>query len=228
MKKIISRNLYASEIAIVIALAAMYFFSWGRLQAKSASIIACVKSDGVMYAVGTNYKYKNCVGNDQPLSWNTEGVAGPQGPQGPKGETGSQGAPGLSVSGGGVQKSGGNVGPQGQRGEPGPQGPQGERGLQGPQGETGPPGITAGGAESGVRQFLSGYLRAEPASNGIILGFSIPYNTSKEWGLAVPNPGKYFVIANINASIAQSSVLSCSLRPGFTDIPLATKKNGEI
>ncbi len=59
-----------------------------------------------------------CGNNEQKISWNNEGPAGPAGPQGP---TGPQGPAGPT-------------GPQGDTGPAGPQGPQGPAGPQGPSG----------------------------------------------------------------------------------------------
>src|SRR5947209_5046291 len=56
-----------------------------------------------------------CGNNEQKISWNNEGPAGPAGPQGDTGPAGPQG-------------------PQGDTGPAGPQGPQGPAGPQGPSG----------------------------------------------------------------------------------------------
>ena len=88
-------------------------------------IHACVGNDnGVNIRIVT--ASSDCRNNEMPLSWNQQGVQGPQGAPGPQG---TQGAPGPQ-------------GPAGATGATGPQGPPGPAGAAGPQGPTGPAGAT--------------------------------------------------------------------------------------
>lgn len=86
----------------------------------------------------TNSK-DGCKRNEQSLTWNQQGPAGPQGPQGlpgPQGLKGDKGDPGAQ----GPQGLPGAQGPKGDKGDPGIQGPkgdQGDPGLQGPKGDKG-------------------------------------------------------------------------------------------
>ena len=79
-------------------------------ETTSGVIEACVsQATGRVRVIGEG---EVCRANEYPLSWNIEGL------QGPQGEPGEQGPPGI-------------------QGEPGPQGPAGPQGPVGPQGPAG-------------------------------------------------------------------------------------------
>jgi hypothetical protein len=85
-----------------------------------------------------------CKKNEDALSWNQQGPAGPQGPAGARGETGAQGSAGAKGDTGPQGPSGpkGDAGVQGATGPQGPAGPKGDAGVQGPAGPAGPTGET--------------------------------------------------------------------------------------
>ena len=80
---------------------------------------ACVqKNSGNMRLVDSS---DDCRKNENIVSWNVQGSAGPDGPQGEPGQEGPKGDPGEP----------GSQGPEGPQGEPGPAGPQGDPGPAG-------------------------------------------------------------------------------------------------
>jgi hypothetical protein len=99
-------------------------------------INACVEPSGNIRFAGTGV----CKLNETALSWNIQGIQGPQGVQGPQG----------------IQ------GPIGSQGVQGPVGAQGPAGPQGPKGADGAPGI--GGARAWARVRNSGV--SDPTHDG--------------------------------------------------------------
>jgi collagen type I alpha len=97
-------------------------------QPSNALINACVKKkDGRVRVVGAAAA---CRRNEQPLSWNAQGPAGPAGATGKAGATGPAGAPGPAGAAGakgdpGARGATGAAGPAGRAGPTGPQGPAG-------------------------------------------------------------------------------------------------------
>lgn len=102
------------------------------------------------------------------LTWDQQGVTGPQGAQGvpgPTGLVGPKGAKGYTGPAGpqgpvgptgpvGALGNPGNPGPAGATGATGPQGMQGPAGVMGPMGPTGNPGLTGLNGKNGVQQFF--------------------------------------------------------------------------
>jgi hypothetical protein len=115
------RNLVLA--GVLAAVVGLYGFSVTRATGDTVTI--CVKRSGLVYVIGDGFRRSECRGTDQLISWNTEGVPGPQGPAGADGANGADGA-------------------QGPQGEQGPAGADGADGAQGPQGPQGPAG-TGGG-----------------------------------------------------------------------------------
>lgn len=122
----------------------------------AGQVYACVN----LYTGATRIVYSpnQCSAIDRLVSWNAEGIPGPQGPQGLKGDQGEpgpkgdQGEPGPKGDQGdpGVKGDQGDPGPKGDQGDPGPKGDQGDPGPKGDKGDTGeqgPPG--PGGGISG-------------------------------------------------------------------------------
>lgn len=81
-----------------------------------------------------------CRRNEEPISWNREGAAGPQGLPGPKGDKGDQGDQGQP----------GTDGAPGPQGLPGPKGDKGDPGEPGPAGPAGPAGSASLAALDGT------------------------------------------------------------------------------
>jgi hypothetical protein len=89
------------------------------------TITACVKKNGqVRFLTEEN---PQCKTNEIAMTWNIQGLEGPQGPEGPEGPQGPEGPEGPQ-------------GPEGPEGPEGLQGPEGPEGLQGPEGPEGPQG----------------------------------------------------------------------------------------
>jgi hypothetical protein len=121
-------------------------------QAANTSVIqACVNAETGVLLIAPSKVIPNpaqCPHDFLPLSWNQQGLPGPEGPVGPAGPAGPVGAVGPA----GPKGDPGPVGPQGLKGDPGPQGlkgdpgPVGPMGAQGPKGDPGPAGApgTAG------------------------------------------------------------------------------------
>jgi hypothetical protein len=109
-------------------------------QTEEPQIYACVAKGLLGIGKGTIrvvHDPTQCGPNEDPLTWNQQGIQGPPGLQGPRGEQGVQGIPG----------------PQGTQGPTGPQGPMGERGERG---ETGPEGLQGPPGVSGYEQVVVG------------------------------------------------------------------------
>lgn len=87
---------------------------------------ACVRTNGSLYGLVADGQ-PLCDNNDRAISWNQQGVPGPQGQAGPQGLTGPQGFAGPQ----------GPAGPKGDTGAQGVVGPQGPVGPAGPQGAPG-------------------------------------------------------------------------------------------
>jgi hypothetical protein len=79
---------------------------------------------------------EKCTNQENAISWNQTGAAGPPGSQGPAGPIGTQGPAGVQ----GPAGPKGDTGPAGPRGDVGPTGLPGTIGPQGPAGPQGPPG----------------------------------------------------------------------------------------
>jgi hypothetical protein len=94
---------------------------------SSGPIHACVQKSSAQVRIVSGPS--DCTNSETYLTWNREGVPGPQGPQGEQGEPGASGA----------------LGPIGPAGPVGPQGPVGPVGPEGPQG---PPGDDGAGLAS--------------------------------------------------------------------------------
>jgi hypothetical protein len=103
-------------VAVAMLVAAA---TWAWAQGGGVAYYACVNnSSGTIHMIAPD---ETCGGNEQLVTWNSEG---PQGEQSPQGEQGIQGEQGLQ----------GTQGLQGEQGIQGEQGPQGEQGQQGPAG----------------------------------------------------------------------------------------------
>jgi len=151
----------------------------------------CVKHNGNMYLIGSNYQRSNCRGNDTIVQIDHGGLTGPQGPQGPVGPQGPIGPQGAV----------GPVGPQGPIGPQGAFGPQGiqgekgdtgEAGIQGPQGPVGPQGPIGPQGAQGIQG-----EKGDTGTSVVILG---SYNSEAELIQAHPigNPGNsYLVTGNL-------------------------------
>ncbi len=130
--------------------------------ASTGLISACVnKSSGTVRIItpgaassrdrdderGDERSLNGCTRNEMLLTWNSEGVPGPQGPTGatgPQGVAGATGATGLTGATGpqGLSGPAGPTGAQGLAGASGPAGASGSQGPTGPEGATGPQGAT--------------------------------------------------------------------------------------
>ena len=65
---------------------------WSIAQAEGTEISMCVKQSGASYVIGTGFQNQSCKNNEQLLSFNVQGLTGPQGVQGPIGPQGPEGA----------------------------------------------------------------------------------------------------------------------------------------
>jgi hypothetical protein len=117
-----------------LALSFLIFLPAMTANGQLTTIRACVKGNGAMRIVAPGAK---CADNEQPLTWNVQGPAGPAGRQGPKGDTGLQGPKGDT----GLQGLIGMTGLQGPKGDTGLPGLKGDTGLPGLKGDTGLPGL---------------------------------------------------------------------------------------
>jgi collagen triple helix repeat protein len=88
--------------------------AYAGIPGANGTISACKDNKGVLKVIDAEAG-QNCANNQQPLTWNQQGPAGPPGVAGPEGPAGPQGL-------------------QGPRGFIGLQGPAGPIGLQGPSG----------------------------------------------------------------------------------------------
>lgn len=104
MKSIFSKpNLYIIGIIILV------LGIWSFTRAVDSQLTVCVRKDGTVHFVGSNYIRNDCRKGETLVTWN---IIGPKGDKGDKGDAGSQGQQGIA----------------------GPQGPQGLQGLIGLQG----------------------------------------------------------------------------------------------
>ena len=106
-----------------------------NLLSGSAVLNACVSNtNGYLRIVASA---DDCRNSEYHISWNIQGIPGPEGPQGLQGDAGPQGEQGEPGPKGDIGLTGpqGPQGPQGETGAQGPQGVQGEQGEAGPQGE---------------------------------------------------------------------------------------------
>jgi hypothetical protein len=128
--------------------------------ASASTINLCINHQGIIKGINTG-----CALNLVNLSWDDNGIYGPQGPQGPKGSQGPQGYQGDSGPTGpfGPVGATGAIGPVGDTGSNGPNGntgaggPQGAQGLQGAKGNTGAQGAVGNAgkdATNGVNYFV--------------------------------------------------------------------------
>lgn len=122
----------ALRLGVTAAMAAA-MFAYAPALAHASTINICINRRG---------RIKRINGTCRPpwvsLTWDTDGVPGPQGPPGPRGPRGPQGAQGA-------------IGPQGPQGDAGPAGPTGSAGAQGQTGPTGPTGATGPQGLAGVQ-----------------------------------------------------------------------------
>lgn len=123
MKKIFNHKWATVVIFIFVLMATVGV--WSYVRANGNEISVCVKKNGLVYVIGEGFKRQDCKNNDTLLTFNVQGLPGPQG------EVGLQG-------------------PQGEPGPIGPTGPMGEQGVQGPEGLTGPQGLPGKNAVSGA------------------------------------------------------------------------------
>jgi Collagen triple helix repeat (20 copies) len=129
----------------------------------ATTISLCLNRRGIIKGINVE-----CSPPQVTLTWDSDGVTGPQGPSGPQGPigpvgnqgaTGPQGPQGPSGPAGAVGTAGtaGPTGPTGPTGLQGPQGPQGADGLQGLQGDMGPQGAAGLNGSNGTNvQLLTG------------------------------------------------------------------------
>jgi hypothetical protein len=99
---------------------------------RASTISMCLNKKGVIEGVNVACKPKQSL-----ISWDSNGLVGPQGPSGPQGPTGSMGPPGAT-------------GAQGPQGPTGPAGAVGNTGTIGPAGPTGPAGATGAAGPAGA------------------------------------------------------------------------------
>lgn len=145
-----SRRTLVSATAVLITVGALGGAAPAGAATTPSVINACYsRLLGVLRVVTP--PFSNCLFTEAPLSWNTQGPAGP---------AGSQGSPG----------------PQGTQGPRGATGPQGATGAQGPQGDKGPAGPAGGPPPENVRVVGSFTIHAagggEPSTTFDVLGFS--------------------------------------------------------
>lgn len=112
---------------------------------KSGEILSCfTRSDGTVRVVD----HYPCHKGEEPLRWNSRGVAGADGRTGDPGRDGADGSAGATGSAGDAGQNGaagaigsdGASGAKGVAGEQGPAGADGAPGEQGPAGDDGAPG----------------------------------------------------------------------------------------
>jgi hypothetical protein len=133
-------------------------------QASRASTVSmCLNKKGIIERVN-----EACTAKQTLISWDSNGVVGPQGPAGPQGPTGPAGPQGTTGAQGlqgpvgptgavGTAGATGPQGPTGPAGATGPSGPQGPVGDMGPAGPTGSQGPTGASGTNGTNiQVLTG------------------------------------------------------------------------
>jgi hypothetical protein len=109
---------------------------------RASTISMCLNKQGAIEGVNVACKRKQT-----QISWDSNGLVGPQGPSGPQGITGVAGPQGPT----------GNQGPQGPPGNAGGAGPQGPIGNAGQTGDTGPQGPQGPDGANGTNiQVLTG------------------------------------------------------------------------
>jgi hypothetical protein len=109
---------------------------------------------------GDDRSANSCSKDETLLTWNSQGVPGPQGPTGAtgaKGDTGSTGA----------------TGPQGNSGSTGPTGATGPQGIVGPTGAAGATGVTGAAGTNGTNG-VSGYETNFAAFPTNAAGYALP------------------------------------------------------
>ncbi len=151
----------------------------------------------------------HCTSIEKQVSWNAQGVPGPQGlkgdtgPQGLKGNPGSDGINGTNGADGAQGPQGlkgnpgsdginGAQGPQGLQGNPGSDGINGTNGADGAQGPQGPKGDTGamGPTGSGLAKVIRGgtYGEAPPNGRGVYAGsgFTLVRNSVGNYTITFP------------------------------------------
>lgn len=176
-------------------------------QASRASTISmCLNKKGIIEKVN-----KACTAKQTLISWDSNGVVGPQGPAGPQGSTGPAGPQGVAGP-QGPQGPAGPTGPVGNAGAAGPQGPTGPAGAigptgpQGPVGEIGPMGPTGPQGPTGA-----------PGTNGtniqVLTGGTLGADSGDLLGIL---PGE-----TANTPVYLGPGNGGSITPGVADVPLS-------
>jgi hypothetical protein len=107
----------------------------------STKLYACVTNQyGTLNLIT---KGAHCPDGQHKISWNVQGLRGPQGPKGAPGTAGDKGAAGQNGA-------SGATGTAGSAGATGPTGPAGPPGVVGPTGATGPIGATGPTGDAGA------------------------------------------------------------------------------
>lgn len=88
-------------VGVVVVCLALVLGFWTYTQAVANDIVICVKNNGTVRVIGSQYKRDDCKANETLLTWNISG------PQGPKGDTGEQGPAGVQGKKGEKGESGG-------------------------------------------------------------------------------------------------------------------------
>ena len=122
-------------VGVLAGTAGVAYATAAVTRSASTTINACEKNNGAIRIV----QVASCSQNEQLLTWNVQGSAGPAGPPGPKGDPGPVGPAGPTGSTGATGPAG-PAGPAGSTGATGPSGPAGPKGDTGPTGATGPAG----------------------------------------------------------------------------------------
>jgi hypothetical protein len=156
-------NRPATVIALIVIIASST--TLGVAAAASSGLIsACVnKSNGAVRIItpgatpngdrnGENEddrSPRSCTKNETLLTWNSQGIPGPQGATGATGATGVNGAAGATGANGAVGATGA-TGPTGATGATGVDGATGATGSSGPKGDSGATGATGPQGPSGA------------------------------------------------------------------------------
>lgn len=132
----------AIVVMAIVGAAGVAYATTTVTKTATTTIQACEKSNGDIRIVSAP---SDCKAQEQLLTWNIEGQAGPAGPAGPagaKGDTGPAGPKGDTGAAGatGPQGASGAIGPKGDTGATGSVGPTGPKGDTGATGATGPAG----------------------------------------------------------------------------------------
>jgi hypothetical protein len=211
------RRLAASRLARTLALGAIGLTILGSVGHASVPdsqgvIHACYHAGGEerspLFLIDTS-KGEQCQHNEQQITWNQTGTAGPQGtkgdtgaagPAGPMGLIGPQGPAGAAGPQGpqGPAGSDGAVGPQGPRGDTGATGAQGPQGSAGPQGPAGPAGATK-----------AYFIHVPLVSNTS----STAHQYTRQAGISSIAPGEYIVNATVNVIVQSGDQINCYLAP---------------